>query len=168
MTNIKHGNGSLSATKRLANSRMQNKSDHTIRFRQDVPTRTEELNHIREVVEAEALRFGFDEQTAFQLALAVDEACTNIIKHSYGGDPSQSFQFEISTSDDSFVISLTDRGKTFNPKGLPQLDMQRYFEQMRRGGLGVHIMHLVMDDVDYTTATNHSNLLRMIKHLQEE
>lgn len=168
MTNIKHGNGSSSATKRLANSRMQNKSDHTIRFRQDVPTRTEELNHIREVVEAEALRFGFDEQTAFQLALAVDEACTNIIKHSYGGDPSQSFQFEISTSDDSFVISLTDRGKTFNPKGLPQLDMQRYFEQMRRGGLGVHIMHLVMDDVDYTTATNHSNLLRMIKHLQEE
>jgi len=168
MTSSRHGNGLSSVTKRLANSSMQNKPNHTICFRQDVPTRTEELNHIREIVEAEALRFGFDEQTAFQLALAVDEACTNIIKHSYGGDPSQSFEFEISTADDSFVISLTDRGKTFNPKGLPQLDMYRYFEQMRRGGLGVHIIHLVMDDVDYTTATNHSNLLRMIKHLQEE
>ncbi len=141
-------------------------ADYTLRFRQIIPSRTEELHGVREVVESEALKFGFDAQTAFHLALAVDEACTNIIKHSYEGNPAETFDLEIATFARSFIVILTDRGKTFNPNSLPRLDMKRYFEQMRRGGLGVHIIHLVMDDVDYgATSTGHANQLRMIKNL---
>jgi len=140
-------------------------ADYISRFRQIVPTRTEELHNIRQVVENEALQFGFDPQTAFHLALAVDEACTNIIKHSYEGNPAETFDVEIATYADRFMVILTDRGKAFNPKNAQKLDMKRYFEQMRRGGLGVHIIHLVMDDVDYATTSSQVNQLRMVKHL---
>jgi len=99
------------------------------------------------------------------MALAVDEACTNIIKHSYAGNPAQMFDLEIATLDDRFIVVLTDSGKSFDPNNLPKLDMKRYFEQCARGGLGVHIIRLVMDDVAYDVTTNHANQLRMVKYL---
>jgi serine/threonine-protein kinase RsbW len=144
---------------------MQNDSQYIVRFKEGVPTRTEELHRIRMIVEEHAVRFGFDRETAFRMALAVDEACTNIIKHSYAGNPGQTFEVEIGTIGDRFIIVLTDHGKSFDPGKLPRLDMKRYFEQCLRGGLGVHIIKLVMDDVVYNVTTNHTNQLRLIKHL---
>lgn len=144
---------------------MQSQAHYNVRFQSGFQTRTEELHRIREVVEGEAILFGFDRETAFQMALAVDEACTNIIKHSYAGNPGQVFDLEIATLGDRFIVVLTDRGKSFDPNNLPKLDMKRYFEQCIRGGLGVHIIRLVMDDVAYNVTTNHANQLRMVKYL---
>jgi serine/threonine-protein kinase RsbW len=144
---------------------MQSNSQYIVRFKEGVPTRTEELHRIRMIVEDQAVGFGFDRETAFRMALAVDEACTNIIKHSYAGNPGQTFEVEIGTMADRFMIVLTDHGKSFDPGKLPRLDMKRYFEQCLRGGLGVHIIKLVMDDVVYNVTTNHTNQLRLIKHL---
>ena len=59
-----------------------NSQPYIVRFKEGVPTRTEELHRIRMIVEDQAVGFGFDRETAFRMALAVDEACTNIIKHS--------------------------------------------------------------------------------------
>lgn len=112
------------------------------------------------------MEFGFDSETAFRLALAVDEACTNIIKHAYEGSPSHSFDLEIATADNQFRIVLTDEGKGFAQSKLPRLDMKHYFERMCRGGLGVHIIKLVMDDVDYDVASDKCNRLRMTKYRQ--
>ncbi len=144
---------------------MQSQTHYIVRFKAGIPTRTEELHRIREVVEREAILFGFDKETAFRMALAVDEACTNIIKHSYSGNPSQVFEIEIGTLGDRFIVVLTDQGKSFDPGKLPKLDMKRYFEQCARGGLGVHIIRLVMDDVAYHVTTSHANQLRMVKYL---
>ena len=146
--------------------RMQGDMAYDLRCKQVIPSRTEELLGIREIVENEALRFGFDPDTAFRLALAVDEACTNIIKHSYANNPGQTFVIEIATTGDRFIIDLTDHGKHFDPGNMPKINMTHYLEQMRRGGLGVHIIQLVMDDVDYGVTSNHANRLRMVKYLK--
>jgi serine/threonine-protein kinase RsbW len=144
---------------------MQRQTSYTVRFKQEFLTRTEELHGIREVVEHQAIDFGFDRETAFRLALAVDEASTNIIKHSYGGNPLGRFEVEIATAGDQFIVMLTDHGKSFDPSALPELDMKLYFERCARGGLGVHIIKLVMDDVTYAVTSDHVNRLRMMKHL---
>jgi len=137
-------------------------STYSVRFKEGIPTRTEELHRIREVVEREAAAFGFDRETAFRLALAVDEACTNIIRHSYGNSPTHLFDLEIATDGARFIVVLTDHGKSFDPAHLPSVDMKRYLEQFKRGGLGVHLMRLVMDDVNYA-ARGTGNQLRMVK-----
>jgi serine/threonine-protein kinase RsbW len=143
---------------------MQRNSHYRVRYKEGIPTRTEELQRVRDAVEREAVVFGFDKETAFRLALAVDEACTNIIKHSYGNNPAQLFDLEIATDKDRFIVVLTDGGKSFDPSNLPALDKKRYFEQFNRGGLGVHIIRLVMDDVNYAVA-DQMNQLRMTKVL---
>ncbi|MBS1910725.1 MAG: ATP-binding protein [Bacteroidetes bacterium] len=144
---------------------MQSDSKYIVRFKEGILSRTEELHRIRTVVEDEAVRFGFDRETAFRMALAVDEACTNIIKHSYSGNPRKKFEMEIGTGNDRFVVVLTDYGRSFNPNSLPKLDMKRYFELCMRGGLGVHIIKLVMDDVAYHITEAHANELRLVKYL---
>jgi serine/threonine-protein kinase RsbW len=147
-------------------SQRQSNTPFTVRVRQRVPSRTEELHRVRQIVEQEAMSFGFDQETAFRLALAVDEACTNIIKHAYEGNPGRAFDLEIATTENQFRIVLTDEGKGFSPSKLPRLDMKHYFERMCRGGLGVHIIKLVMDDVDYAVAQNKYNRLSMTKYRQ--
>ncbi len=144
---------------------MRDDAKYTMRYKQVLPSRTDELFRIRNVVEREALAFGFDEETAYRLALAVDEACTNIIKHAYMGNAAHSFELEIDTSGDQFVVLLTDWGKHFQPGQRPQLNMRQYFEQMRSGGLGLHIIQLVMDQVDYDIPSGEANRLRMVKFL---
>src|SRR5512133_204976 len=139
-------------------------SDAVPRATLTVPSRTEELHRVRQIVEREATEFGFDPETAFRIALAVDEACTNIIKHAYGGSPSEAFGLEIYAADNKFQVVLTDNGRGFSPSKLPRLDMKRYFECMCRGGLGVHIMRLVMDDVAYDVSANATNRLQLVKY----
>lgn len=144
---------------------MPNETSYTVRFREGIRSQTDELQRIRLVVEQEAVHFGFDSETAYRMALAVDEAVTNIIKHSYNGNPASVFELEIGTLKDRFEVVLTDHGRSFDPNSLPRLDMKRYFELCMRGGLGVHIIKLVMDDVVYNVMSNKTNQLRLVKYL---
>jgi serine/threonine-protein kinase RsbW len=52
-----------------------------------IESRTERLIAVREFVSAAARSFGFNDEDVSKIALAVDEACTNIIKHAYQFDP---------------------------------------------------------------------------------
>lgn len=145
---------------------MGTNANYTLRFKGAVPSRTEELQRIRSIVESEALGFGFDAETSYRLAMATDEACANIIQHAYDGNPARTFEVEIGTEGDRFVIVLTDSGKEFNLERHAPVDMAYYLKQMRRGGLGIHIIKLVMDDVAYDVAGNCANRLRMVKYLR--
>lgn len=143
---------------------MNQNGHHTIR-KMTAESRTDELRRIREVVEQEAVRFGFDAETAFRLALAVDEACANVIRHAYRNAPGHQFSIEIGSEGDRFVVSVTDSGVGFTPTEVPSPDLARLVERRRGGGLGLHIIHLVMDDIDYAVRSG-ANRLRLVKYLR--
>ena len=144
---------------------MKNASSHNLRYSRTAPARTEELRVIREAVEREAIRFGFDPETAYRVALAVDEACANIIEHALQYAADENFSVEIMTEANQFVIKLFDSGEPFQPGALPELDLKRGAEEHRDGGLGLHIINLVMDIVDYVNTSERANCLRLVKYL---
>jgi len=113
-----------------------------------------ELERIRNFIKGNALEFGFDAKTADQLSLAVDEACSNLICHSYNFDKSKKICIKTSSNDKEFVIKILDDGKPFNPIHIPQPDMNEYFQKSKRGGLGIHIIKLLLDEISYSEATN--------------
>ena len=110
---------------------------------------TAELEKIREFVGAQALLFGFEEIDAFQIALAVDEACSNLIRHSYHNDNNRQFVVKIEQNNGELIIQVMDNGDSFNPMSVPEPDMEEYFKKFKRGGLGVQIMRKVMDKIEY-------------------
>ncbi len=108
-----------------------------------------ELERIRKFVLDFAEKFGFDDITVNKIVLAVDEVCTNLIKHSYKYDSSRKICLQILTDDNQFSVLILDDGDSFNPGSDTSLDMNDYLNNYRRGGLGLHIINLVMDKIQY-------------------
>lgn len=127
-----------------------------------------ELEKIRDFVASEAVRFGFSGEDSQRIALAVDEACTNLINHAFKRDPLRKICVEIEPAPNQFVVNILDDGSPFNPLEVPQPDMKEYFKNFKRGGLGIQIIRLVMDEISYTPQNDKmkKNVLQLKKVLQ--
>jgi anti-sigma regulatory factor (Ser/Thr protein kinase) len=85
-----------------------------------------------------------NEESIEQIVLAVDEACTNVIRHALDGE-TKPVQLECHLQSQRLSIVLRDYGKPCDPK----LVKGRALEDIRPGGLGVHIIQRVFDHVEY-------------------
>ena len=130
-----------------------------------IQSRTENLRRVREFISEAARGAGFDEESVQKIALAVDEACTNIIKHSYQFAPEGEIEILIHTRDGSFEVMITDHGKSFDPDAVQVPDMKEYIRKYRRGGLGMYLMRSLMDVVEYSTSPDAKNTVRLVKFM---
>jgi serine/threonine-protein kinase RsbW len=130
-----------------------------------IESRTEHLIAVRDFVSDAAREFGFQDDDVNKIALAVDEACTNIIKHAYRFDPDKDITVTIRPHDASFEVSIQDSGTGFDPMRLHTPDMQDYFSHFRKGGLGVYLMKRLMDKVEYEIDPGKRNEVRLTKYL---
>ncbi len=130
-----------------------------------IESRTERLSVVRDFVSDAARRVGFPDEEVGKIALAVDEACTNIIKHAYRFDPNQDIAVSVSTENKLFVVRIRDHGRTFDPSGVQPPNMKEYLTHFRRGGLGVHLMRSLMDKVEYSIVPGTTNEVRLTKNL---
>ena len=129
-----------------------------------IPAATHELEHIRNFVSGHARRFGFSEQAVADIRLAVDEACTNIIKHAYELCKDREIRVYIEVYPREMVFSIIDNGKPFDPANYPVPSLQEQLQQKKRGGYGLMLMRRLMDRVEYHKTNSH-NELRMTKRL---
>jgi serine/threonine-protein kinase RsbW len=127
-----------------------------------VPSRTEFLAAIRDVTRRMAEMAGFDAAQADQLALAVDEASTNVIEHAYAGAGDRRIELRFDERGDDLRVEVVDQGAAVDPRTVPEVDLRRYASERRTGGLGVHLMGRIMDTVTFRRA-GRSNVCCMVK-----
>lgn len=132
-----------------------------------IESKTERLIAVRDFVSTAAREFGFSDEEISKIALAVDEACTNIIKHAYRFDPGKKLTISVKRGNGAFEISIRDTGKQFNPTDLQPPDMKEYLTHFRRGGLGVYLMKTLMDKVEYNFEPGKPNEVRLTKYLPQ-
>jgi anti-sigma regulatory factor (Ser/Thr protein kinase) len=106
---------------------------------------------VRSAISAALERLGLDEPATARVMLAVDEAVTNVIRHGYDNahDKPIWVRFRPVESNGrrrSFEIVVEDRAKQVDPEIIRGRDLA----DVRPGGLGVHIIREVMDEVEYT------------------
>ncbi|MCS6988565.1 MAG: ATP-binding protein [Chloroherpetonaceae bacterium] len=119
----------------------------------------EELEKVRDFVSQAAKRFGFEERDGYNIVLAVDEACSNIIRHGYDQNANAKLRIAIETIGDSFVVTLNDSGKTYDLR-LHQLpDMPAHLAARKRGGLGIMLIRSLVDDVEYERIDGENKLV---------
>ncbi len=99
------------------------------------------------------------------IQVAVDEACTNIIKYSY---PEQAGSITITTNvqENTLVLVIRDNGKPFDPGTVLPPDMDASVDKRKIGGLGIYFMKKFMDDVTYSFEEGKGNTLVMKKVLK--
>ena len=131
-------------------------------------SQTEKLSLVREFVSEAAGKFGFDEESINKISIAVDEACTNIIKHSYDFASNKNIEIAIIMNESKFEIVISHQGKSFDPEAVKPPDMKEYLSHFRRGGLGMHLMRSLMDRVEYTMTPAKRNEVHLIKFLPQK
>ena len=101
---------------------------------------------------------GWEKKTTEEILLAVDEALTNIIRHAYHGKPGK-MTVSVAVSDDKIEIVMEDGGEKFDPTQVPSPELPRH----KPGGLGVHFIRTIMDQMVYDDQGPVGNRLRLIK-----
>ena len=137
-------------------------------FRLQVPSAPDNLAMIREFVARVGEKAGFDENEVMKLALAVDEACSNVMEHAYGGSSSKGeVRVRVSFDPEQVLVEVVDTGKGFDPSQILAKDVKQLMDERRSGGLGWRLIRAVMDDVQYRMVPGEKNELRMIKRIRK-
>jgi serine/threonine-protein kinase RsbW len=139
----------------------------TQRYRLKIPSITENLQMIRVFVLKIAAKMGFNEETQEQIALSVDEACTNVIKHAHHHNARRLMDIKIETDANKIKITITDKGKGFDITKLQDPDIEKYIKESKHGGLGIYLIKTLMDEVNYEFNPGVKNQVQLTKYLQK-
>ena len=131
------------------------------------PSESKYLDVIREFVARIATIAGFDEEHVNKIQLSVDEACTNVVKHAYRGMESKEIKVQIEYNKKLLEVSVIDKGKGFDLKKAKLKDIDNYLNEFRKGGLGIHLMKILMDKVNYSVQPLKRTQVTMIKYLNQ-
>jgi serine/threonine-protein kinase RsbW len=127
------------------------------------PAQYESLAAIGQFIAAATEQAGFDACTAYQIQLAVDEACSNIIEHAYGGEGADVIECTYRIRREEFIVVLRDYGRPFEPETVPKPNLSANIEERPGGGLGLYLIRQIMDEVNFDFESGAGNVLTMVK-----
>lgn len=107
--------------------------------------RADQLREVRRRVREVAEGCGCDPESLDCIVLAVNEACMNIIQHAYGGDCSEKIMLRVVSDGDELVFRIIDFAEPVDECDIKSRDL----DELRPGGIGVHLIHQVMDSVAF-------------------
>lgn len=121
------------------------------------------LRVVRDLVRSYLVQAGFGSERVDEVVLGVDEACTNAIRHSCAGKPDSTFSIAFGTTKDWLEIQLEDSGEPASPESLVPGERPDPADasDLRPGGLGVHLIHEVFDQVDFCPGVTQGNCVTM-------
>ncbi len=107
---------------------------------------------------------GMRPDVLYDIQLAVDEACANIITHGYADMDPGSIILDLDVDADKVTVSLTDFGHSFEPDDAPVPDVNAPLEERKPGGFGLFFIRQSMDRMDYRV-TEDGNTMILTKYL---
>jgi len=142
---------------------MSGKAGPTRRFQLRVPAEDRHLAEIRDFIQEVGEKIQIPGKILANTKLAVDEACTNVVKHGYKGRTGY-LEVVVTGNQKEFSIEIQDQGESFDLRNVKSPDLKMYVETRKRGGLGVFLMNQLMDEVRYRGSPE-GNVLSMSKRL---
>ncbi len=124
-----------------------------------VPSHPKFLYVVRSAVYPVVTGAGFTKKETRQIILALDEACSNIIKYAYEGDATKPISLTVTVRSEELCIELKDRGKKPDVSKIAP----RELTDVRPGGLGTHFMNAVFDTISYDTSGHEGTVLTLVK-----
>lgn len=118
---------------------------------------TSQLHDIRKVVEQACQEMAFDEEKTAGIVLAVDEACANVIRHSCHYSDEYDLKIEAYEEDGFGVFLISDNAPPITAGVLKPKES----DQLEPGGLGLHLIHQVMDGVELLPHQDNGNRLKL-------
>ena len=111
--------------------------------------RLDEIAGVTERIEAFGAMHGLTAEDLFKLTLALDEVVTNIISYAYDDANDHQIEIRMDLNGTSVTVRVEDDGRAYNPLDAPKPELGADIEDRSIGGLGVHIVRSIMDELEY-------------------
>jgi anti-sigma regulatory factor (Ser/Thr protein kinase) len=128
-----------------------------------IPARIDFLPQVRSFIDHVGRSYIYTNKDVNATKLAVEEACTNIMRHGYKDYPDGKIKIKALIHKYSMTIILIDQGHSFDPRTVNGPDLSEYVRMGKIGGLGIMMIRKLMDEIQYTVK-EHGNELRLTKY----
>jgi serine/threonine-protein kinase RsbW len=112
-------------------------------------------NDLKEIerLAATVLAFGreqeLSEKLVWEIRLVLEEIVTNIISYGYEDQKEHNIAVSIMNSEQYITLVVRDDARPFNLLEHPAPDLKIPLEGREVGGLGIHLVRKIMDEIDY-------------------
>ena len=95
----------------------------------------------------------------FEINLGLDELFTNIISYGFEDELEHQIKFSLAKNRETLVVKVEDDGIPFNPLDVAGPKLSHDLESINIGGLGIHLVKEMMDDIDYKRVEGKNKLI---------
>ena len=116
-------------------------------------------------IEEVAESHGADPSATMNINLALEEAVVNVMNYAYPEGTYGEIGITASFCDNTLIFTISDTGTPFDPTKISDPDTSLSAEERPIGGLGIHLVRQLMDEVAYCYENNH-NILTLKKKIK--
>jgi len=127
------------------------------------PAQLASLAGINDFVTLAARRAGLDDRAVYAVQVAVEEACSNIIKHAYDETTRDCIECSCLIQTEGLQISLHDHGRPFDPSSITPPNLTAELADRKIGGLGLYFINKLMDEVQIMAQPEGGNVMILVK-----
>jgi sigma-B regulation protein RsbU (phosphoserine phosphatase) len=143
------------------------RADETHLLELEVGSRYEEIDGVNLSFDEFASSHGLPNKVRRSMKLVFDDLLNNVMSYAYDGEAEHVIAVRVELSPDRLAVRITDDGRPFNPFGRTAPDTAAALEERDIGGLGIHLVQNLMDEVSYTRRTDR-NVVVLVKYLLHE
>ena len=105
--------------------------------------------------------------TTMQINLAIEEAVVNVMNYAYPAGTKGDITIEAKANKTEMFFIISDTGTPFDPTAKAEVDITLSAEDRSIGGLGIHLIRQIMDNINYERVDGH-NILTLMKKLNKQ
>ena len=133
--------------------------DRSLRFATDL----RELKRIQAAIKEMGEEADWPPDFGYQVNLVLEELVVNVINYGHRGDPNHEIEITLDWEADKLTMEMVDDAPAFNPlEDNPEPDLTSKLEDRPVGGLGIFLVHHLMDEIRYRRegGRNHLTLIK--------
>jgi len=132
-----------------------------------LPNDIETIPRLNEFIDGFCEEQGISMEISMSLNLAIEEAVVNVMNYGYPEGTVGYIDVEVDADKESITFVITDTGKPFDPTKKEDVDITLPAEKRGIGGLGIHLIRRIMDNIDYQYIDK-KNILTLKKKLNKQ
>ena len=129
-----------------------------------LPNDVETIPQLNEFIDGFCEQRDIDNDITMSLNLAIEEAVVNVMNYAYPEGTVGYVDIEAEADDDYVTFVISDTGKPFDPTQKDEVNTELSVEDRPIGGLGIHLVRRMMDEISYRYA-DHRNILTLRKRI---
>lgn len=129
-----------------------------------LPNDINTIPQLNEFIDAVCEELEIDMALAMSLNLAMEEAVVNVMDYAYPEGTEGEVDIEAIADETQLHFTISDSGKPFDPTAKEEVDTTLSAEERPIGGLGIHLIRQLMDNISYERKDG-KNILRLSKNI---